>query len=256
MIFKDISSINEQVLSRGDAFGLLDIIHSSIFCTTEKEFRELIQDVKKLIPFDFAACLMGNKSGEDVVARYELINISYPDEWLYYYVTKKFHLIDPIVRENFANYSLQFWQDTYRKYGPPKTFIKDAEDFNLRKGYSIGLRNLSATEGSLFSFAGNSIEHSTRTQAVLQCLAPHLHRAFSNLLSHDDKKTGPIRLTPREKEILLWVKEGKSNWDISKILFISQDTVKFHMKNIFHKLNTTNRSHAIAIALGCKLIEF
>ncbi|HWR73080.1 MAG TPA: LuxR C-terminal-related transcriptional regulator [Nitrospirota bacterium] len=32
--------------------------------------------------------------------------------------------------------------------------------------------------------------------------------------------------------------------------------MKFHLKNIYHKLNTTNRSHAIAVALGNKLIDF
>jgi DNA-binding CsgD family transcriptional regulator len=40
------------------------------------------------------------------------------------------------------------------------------------------------------------------------------------------------------------------------ILGISQDTVKFHMKRIFQKLNTNSRSHAIAIAIGKKLIDF
>lgn len=62
-------------------------------------------------------------------------------------------------------------------------------------------------------------------------------------------------LTSREKEILAWVKEGKNNWEISAILGISQNTVKFHLKNIFQKLNTTNRSQAIAVAFRCKLID-
>jgi DNA-binding CsgD family transcriptional regulator len=85
---------------------------------------------------------------------------------------------------------------------------------------------------------------------------PHLHQAFMRLMEADGRKKGAVSLTQREKEILRWVKEGKSTWDVSVILGISRDTVKFHMKNIFHKLNTTSRSHAIAVALGEKLIDF
>ena len=59
----------------------------------------------------------------------------------------------------------------------------------------------------------------------------------------------------REKEILVWVKEGKNNWEIASILAITQDTVKFHLKNIFQKLNVANRSQAITAALEQNLIE-
>jgi DNA-binding CsgD family transcriptional regulator len=244
------------VLAKTDAICLLELIHSSLFCTTEQDFRKLILDAKKLISFDHAACLMGTKSRSHALTRYELINISYPDEWLYYYVTKNYHLVDPIVKENFTNYSLQYWHDTYKKFDAPRQFVMEAEDFGLRKGYSIGQRNLNATEGSLFSFAGKNIEHTPRTEIILTHIMPHLHQAFMRLMEADGRKKGAVSLTQREKEILRWVKEGKSTWDVSVILGISRDTVKFHMKNIFHKLNTTSRSHAIAVALGEKLIDF
>jgi LuxR family transcriptional regulator, quorum-sensing system regulator CviR len=243
-------------LSHQDALCLLELIHASLSCATEEGFRKLMAGVKNLVSFDYAACLMGRKSGKNAVVSYELINVSYPDEWLYHYVENNYHLIDPIVKENFTNYSLQYWQDTYKKRGTPKKFVKGAEDFNLRKGYSIGQTNLTLTEGSLFSFAGDSIEHTARTEVVLRRIIPHLHRAFNQLLNKEEKKTRPVSLTGREREILLWLKEGKSTWDVSRILGISQDTVKFHLKNIYHKLNTTNRSHAIAVALGNKLIDF
>ncbi len=63
-----------------------------------------------------------------------------------------------------------------------------------------------------------------------------------------------VVLTVREKEILSWVKEGKNNWEIAAILEITQDTVKFHLKNIFQKLNVGNRSQAIAAALEQNLM--
>jgi DNA-binding CsgD family transcriptional regulator len=62
-------------------------------------------------------------------------------------------------------------------------------------------------------------------------------------------------LSPREKEILGWIMHGKSTWDISTILKISERTVKFHVENIMKKLSAVNRTQAVAIALREKLIE-
>ena len=63
-----------------------------------------------------------------------------------------------------------------------------------------------------------------------------------------------VVLTDRENQVLSWAQEGKSNWEIGKILSISERTVKFHMANICDKLEVSNRSHAIAKALRCGLI--
>jgi DNA-binding NarL/FixJ family response regulator len=102
---------------------------------------------------------------------------------------------------------------------------------------------------SLMHMSGKKAE-AIRQQLVLQHMVPRL------LQTKDDARTPvTVSLTPREQEILIWVRDGKSTGDIASILKISQDTVKFHMKNIFQKLNATSRSQAIAIAIENKLIE-
>lgn len=54
-------------------------------------------------------------------------------------------------------------------------------------------------------------------------------------------------LSARELEIIHWVKSGKTNTEIGMILEISQNTVKSHLKRIFHKLNVTRRAQAVAM---------
>ena len=89
-----------------------------------------------------------------------------------------------------------------------------------------------------------------RRQLVLQYIVPCL------LQGADDTSAAlAVSLTPREREILIWVKDGKSTGEIASILKISQDTVKFHMKNVFQKLSATSRSQAIAVAIENRLIE-
>lgn len=56
-------------------------------------------------------------------------------------------------------------------------------------------------------------------------------------------------LTPREKEILLLVSKGLTNKQIASQLFISENTVKNHMKNLLEKLNLENRVQLASYAL-------
>lgn len=63
-------------------------------------------------------------------------------------------------------------------------------------------------------------------------------------------------MTKREIEVLRWLKEGKSSWEISMILNIAECTVNFHVASIMRKLNATKRTQAVAVAIQNKLIEF
>lgn len=52
-------------------------------------------------------------------------------------------------------------------------------------------------------------------------------------------------LTPREQEIVEWIKNGKTNYEISKILGVAVPTVKNHVQKILMKLQVSNRTQAI-----------
>jgi LuxR family quorum sensing-dependent transcriptional regulator len=53
-------------------------------------------------------------------------------------------------------------------------------------------------------------------------------------------------LSPREHDCLSYVAEGKTDWEISVILGISQRTAKFHVENARRKLGANNRAQAVA----------
>jgi DNA-binding NarL/FixJ family response regulator len=63
------------------------------------------------------------------------------------------------------------------------------------------------------------------------------------------------RLTEREMEVLKLVARGMNNRDIAKELFISENTVKNHVRNILEKLQIHSRMEAVMIAVRQKLIE-
>jgi NarL family two-component system response regulator LiaR len=62
-------------------------------------------------------------------------------------------------------------------------------------------------------------------------------------------------LTGREREILQLLADGMSNADVATQLFISQETVKSHVRHILAKLEADTRTQAVAIALREAIID-
>jgi DNA-binding NarL/FixJ family response regulator len=67
------------------------------------------------------------------------------------------------------------------------------------------------------------------------------HRPTIRPAGDADKDVG---LTRREREILALVSEGHSNQAVGKMLWVTEQTVKFHLSNIYRKLNVSNRTEA------------
>jgi DNA-binding NarL/FixJ family response regulator len=78
---------------------------------------------------------------------------------------------------------------------------------------------------------------------------PALMPAFLTGRDKDDMLTG------REREILQLLADGMSNADVATQLFISQETVKSHVRHILAKLEADTRTHAVAIALREAIIN-
>lgn len=73
-----------------------------------------------------------------------------------------------------------------------------------------------------------------------------------NIACIKDKKHPP--LSEKEKEVLRWMAAGKGNWEIAKLLGITERTVKFHVGNLMKKLDAVNRAQAVAVATQKGLI--
>jgi len=69
-----------------------------------------------------------------------------------------------------------------------------------------------------------------------------------------NRATGPD-LTVREAEVLAHAARGRSNSEIGKVLFVTEQTVKFHLGNIYRKMGVGNRTEAAHEALRHGLIS-
>jgi DNA-binding NarL/FixJ family response regulator len=63
------------------------------------------------------------------------------------------------------------------------------------------------------------------------------------------------KLSERELQVLGLISQGKSNKEIASLLFVSEDTVKMHVKNILRKLHANDRTQAVVIAIQRGLLD-
>jgi DNA-binding NarL/FixJ family response regulator len=91
-------------------------------------------------------------------------------------------------------------------------------------------------------------------------MARKLLTEFATLARRDEEERveqiPAPRLTEREMQVLKLVARGMNNRDIAKELFISDNTVKNHVRNILEKLQIHSRMEAVMVAVRDKLIEF
>src|SRR4029450_1631757 len=64
-----------------------------------------------------------------------------------------------------------------------------------------------------------------------------------------------VDLTERELQVLRGMADGKSNAEIGRELFVSEDRVKTHARRLFRKLGARDRAHAVASAFRAGLVS-
>ena len=64
-----------------------------------------------------------------------------------------------------------------------------------------------------------------------------------------------VKLSVREKEVLRWCGDGKTAWEISQILNLSQSTINFHMRSAMFKLDAPNKTNAVVKAICLDLLH-
>lgn len=191
-----------------------------------------------------------------------LIVISgYTKEWRDHYNEQQFMAVDPTVAYcaknilplDWGNLSTDLKADA--KLG---RFMSDAQDFGLNSGVSFPVHTAQG-DAAMLSLASVE-EHRVTESRILtampygQLFAAHVHEAVRRVFSSELLPLTQADLTQREQQCLLWVTEGKTTWETSQILNISERTVTFHLQNAADKMGVINRQQAVARAVAMGLI--
>jgi DNA-binding CsgD family transcriptional regulator len=247
--------LNQLDLTKCELQDMLEISHDAMGICSDQEMHGLLLRVSGLVPCGNIIAFLGETDTHATLRGVaKLVNVNYPSEWQGAYLENGYATVDPVLLAHFRRFKPQLWSETYRGgvSGPELAFIEHAGSYGLSEGVTLGQPSKAGALGSLFSFAGEDMGEHPRHMAVLAHLTPHLHVALMRTaFPPSDSRS---LLTVREREVLQWMIEGKTNWETSLILCISERTVKFHVQNILAKLQSSTRGQAIALALEQGLV--
>ena len=247
----------ESCVSKEDLLQLLDLLDEARLVGSEQQFRQLIHNCSRLIPIDRVHVSVAELDAENrIVGTKRHLNVNFPTQWLAEYRAQKLMLIDPAARLLFRGDRPVVWGELRKTHRgkDDKRFFGTAAEFGLRNGFNFGSRINSSNAASFFTCEGEGLTDDERHIALIQYLLPHLHIALSKV--HLGLLKESPHLTDRERDVLNWIKYGRTDEDVALQLGLSKRTVKFHIENAMVKLQANNRVQAVAIALSQGLIDW
>lgn len=190
---------------------------------------------------------------------------------------------EPLIAEDLAGYLEEngfvisgiahSYEDAMNKlrHGKPKAVVLDINLGEDRDGVDIGKtirEKFDLPFIYLTSYSGKQVlERAKKTRPDGYLLKPfegkdvmtaleiaiynHLEKKRNDLRMEDVNRSVPVPLSQREYDLLLHLREGKTNKEIAHSMHVSVNTVKTHLLHLFEKLDVKNRTQAIF-----KILEF
>lgn len=236
-------------------------ISNLIFCVNEcssyRAFCEtLFSQIRDLIPYSKALMYQVTCDADGVIHRSEPYAVS-PDG--------KPMLTEPIMNRTVPvstdSYLRVPWSSVFRQSDILSSYQRKNDDVyktlwepqNIHYGLHFALVHHGEPVAIFTLFRSkDDVDFSEDEVKIAEVLKNHLAQKLMSLLtdrvSQSERETEEAILagiTPREREVLLCIGQGKSNKDICKELFIEDSTLRKHLYNIYRKTGTKNRSQLI-----------
>ncbi|MBY6135986.1 response regulator transcription factor [Nocardioides marinus] len=128
--------------------------------------------------------------------------------------------------------------------------LKDGQRVALMSGTATRQIAEQALEAGAAGFVPKTLSAKSMINAVKFMAMGEQYAPIDFMTATETEETHPLaeKLSPRERQVLKGLTEGKSNKEIARDLEISEPTVKLHMKTLYRKLEVTNRTQAALAA--------
>lgn len=203
---------------------------------------EALRDAFAMKHLSYVLARYGNEPHKD-----PYVLSTYPALWLTRYLFKRYWRIDPVVRAGFRGSAPFDWREIDRSEPKVAAFFADAARYRVgTNGFLIPLTNVHDQRGivSVTSDLEGAAWEAYKRAVVKDFMevAHAMHRRALREMFGDAEP--PPRLSPREKEALRWVAEGKEVPDIAIITGLSEHTVRTYLKSARMKLDCGTKAQA------------
>ena len=196
----------------------------------------------------------------DVDAAHPMIRLhTYPDRWVEYFDRNRLSLSDPVHRVSQRRNTVFRWSQLsglIQLTPADHELLELARGHGLVDGFTVPANVAGEAHGSCSFAVGPDTE--MPDEAMLAQLAGLF--AFEGARRIWLARNGPgkpqPRLTDRQRDCLIWAARGKTDWEISRILGISQETVVQHLKQARDRYGVQKRTSLLIRALFNGTIGF
>ena len=240
--------MNVASMGKADFCRVRDVMVQ--FCDVQKnnEFLSVMGSVRGLVPFEFGAMGMFESPTCTVL----VVKCStYHRELDGMYRTNGFKYDPAVTRLWGTESSLTFSVD--QPYTQPKVIEDVKKDFGVRTCLSMAVQGEGNTH-TYFACSNFDVKDQPRLRLITEMVGPHMHLAVIRCVQNDASKgkMKVVELTEIEVELMKWMSDGKTNWEIGMVLNLAERTVRYHLSNLFQKLGVGSRTQAAALYMSSK----
>lgn len=229
------------------ALDFVDAIEASATSASViSQFEKMIGDL------GFHAYIMaGIPEPGQTLAQVTIAN-GWPVEWFELYNRENLSAVDPVPRYCFLTLNPFEWKDVpydRERNVAAHTVMTRARDFRFHEGFCIPIHYDDAT--GAISMAGERPYLDAETKSALHLMSVFTHGRL-RALARSAPPGAPLpsrRLSETEAEVLRWAARGKTAWETSQILGISERNVRWHLEEAQRKLMAPNKTATVARAL-------
>jgi LuxR family quorum sensing-dependent transcriptional regulator len=173
----------------------------------------------------------------------------WPEEWTSVYRDQAYFPDDPVSQWSLQKETPFYWRDAQSQSGQTpraRRIAGEATEFGLLEGVVFPMRTQQGWQAVISLASDEPLDICKRDEGVLYMASIYFQIAATEM-SPSNKSL--ISLTGREQDILQWAASGKTAWEISCILNISEKTVRNHVNMIHKKLDVRSTTQAVVVAL-------
>ncbi len=218
---------------------------------TAEQFRQVIDgSFQTVLPHEVMLCGIGGISRQGNHVR-KIVNFNYPLDYFEPLRDDDGRLDSPLMKRWRETQEPQWFQSGRDDHAFADDWVRLFNKYDLRNTMAHGVLDVGGVFSSFFILSRMPGEVNAQHAFLMKLLTPHLHFALARVLATVEEYQGALcrnkrALSERQREILHWLHEGKTNWEIAKILDLSELNVKYHIDRIFLKLEVRSRAQAVA----------
>lgn len=237
--------LNEKWIMKSWHEDLLNLLVTP--ATSPEDIFSNIECVALKLGFDHVA--YGFQSPYPVTKPKVTMLNNYPHPWQERYSRAGYLFTDPTVIHGRQSQNPLLWSEQTFANNP--ALWNDAQDHGIRAGWAQSSLESNGT-GSLLTLCRSSepitVSELQAKESHMRWLVQVAHVSLSRAILVQDAYIHKP-LTSREREVLQWTADGKSAQDVADILTLSKSAVDLHLTNSMKKLNSPNKTAAVARAV-------